>query len=233
MNLTGSTLTGQSLPSKNIVISISSIREDSWQSQTDLLASHGIKAIYFLSGQELESESSKIQYILSLGHSIGVTGWTGNDLGSSSDIVADLRRTDFALKKFGDGRDLLLRATTWNSSTADQVNAAGLGRYVGSIGIDIGQSSSDVNDRHCWSNSIDVATCVELYLKDARLRTRGIINFESSGNNSLGLIQVLIPQLKLEGFSFTTIDQVPEISSRLAKSRAFQQKNECRDREYK
>lgn len=75
--------------------------------------------------------------------------------------------------------------------------------------------------------------CVELYLKDARLRTRGILNFESSGNNSLGLIQVLIPQLKLEGFTFTTIDQVPEISSRLAKSRAFQQNSECRDREYK
>lgn len=185
----------------------------------DFLKSKEIAATFFIIANRLAGNESLVARIQSEGHLIGNHTYTHSNLTETRDVVAEVRKADELISPYITGNMFLFRAPygAFDGNIAARLNSAGISKYVGTIDWDIGDSGSDqyTSDTECWARGLTEMECAEIYLKEIRFREKGIILFHDSYDKTVAMIEIIIPQLIAEGYSFVRLDEVPNIKQRL------------------
>ena len=71
-------------------------------------------------------------------------------------------------------------------------------------------------DWDCWGKHISVEKCGALYMNEMNTRKRGIVLMHDIHSNTIDMVKQLVPQLKAQGWKFTTVPEVPSIKRALA-----------------
>lgn len=219
--LAAQALTGNSLAGRVLALSFDGGPSQLSAQIGDFLYGNGVRAAFFVRGREIAAEAAQLERLKARGHLIGQQGYSGDILTGVPEPVLELRKTDQLITPYVTGNMFLLRppAGIFDDDLAAQFNRAGLNKYVGPIGWDLGASSAGfVDDRDCLNQGLAPATCAQIYLERLRMLEHGIVRFASERPAVLEIVQILITKLRDEGFEFVRIDEVPAI--RLAIERA-------------
>ncbi len=168
-----------------------------------------------MAGSALEANKQIASQISNIGHLVGNYGYSGKDLLASRDAITEVRATDLLLMPHIKGNRFLFSAPDGQYSKRLQrlLNDAGLNKYVGPI-----QATTDLlgssfqSDQQCWQNGDSVSVCAQNYLDAVRNLERGIIAFHDTTEQSLALIQELIPILEAESYNFIPLQEIPSVN---------------------
>ncbi len=212
---------GDSLPGKTLSLTFSGGPSQVTSAIGDYLKANNIQATFFVRGMSVDGFEGTLQRLRSQGHLVANGGFSGRPLTEARDVVLELRRTDELITPFVTGDLFLFRAPLglMNQSIADEINHAGLSKYVGSIGSDIGEDEgSFLVDDHCWQSSWSYERCTQGYLAKIRNVDHGIVLLHDTSDHTLALTKDMVTSLKNESFVFVRLDQTPTIRSRLEQS---------------
>ncbi|SMF13130.1 polysaccharide deacetylase family protein [Pseudobacteriovorax antillogorgiicola] len=207
-------ITGQQLAANEVVFTVMGPVNDTALAISDVLVSEGIEGAFFVSGESiLDRPSSILATIFNQGHRIANGSYSDQSLLSSKSPIVEVRQTDYLITPFTRNNIYLFRPPNleFDQRLASQLNQAGLVKYVGPIGNDHATQS----DIDCWSNDLDSSSCADEIFNTVASQDRGILQIHSSDNRALALSQSLVTLFKDSGYSFVSIDQVPDISSAL------------------
>ena len=216
--------TGAALASKQLVLTIDGGPSATTAAMDSQLFAKGIQAAFFVNGHSVTGQEATLTTLKAHGHLVGNRSYSGKPLTETKDVEREVRRTDALLIPYVTGNMFLLRSSgTANLSTdvAQQFNNAGLSRYVGPIGWDIGGADSGVvSDSDCWNAGTAVSDCASSYLNAITKKDHGIVLLHSDDSRSSDLVQTLLPQLQTLQFKFLRLDAVPAISAALTSANA-------------
>jgi peptidoglycan/xylan/chitin deacetylase (PgdA/CDA1 family) len=219
--LTAASLTGESLPEKTLALTFDGGPTAMTPAIGDFLFANGIRAAFFADGQDIAEEPSRLGRLKEREHLVGQRGYSGENLTEVPEPALEVRTTDELVTPYVTGDMFLLRAPegAFDGALAERLNAAGLNKYVGPIGWEVGTSLGGfVDDATCLAQGNPPSTCAQLYLDRLRLELRGIVRLHASLSGSLEVLQIIVPKLRDEGFSFVRLDEVAPV--RLALERA-------------
>ena len=207
------TITGQSLSTNNVVFTFSGPLNDTAVSIADILSTNGIQGTYFVSGISIASNFEKLNTIYQQGHQIGNGGYSGKSLVNSEQPTMELRRTDYLITPYILNNQYLFRAPEGNfdARVAKRLNQDGLMKYTGPVGFD----HVGTTDRQCWENDIDFSQCAADIFSEIQTSGNGIIALETSDPRSVSLTGSLINTVNTAGFSFVSMEDVPDIANSL------------------
>lgn len=176
------------------------------------LEEQSIQATFFVEGHKAEEEEEVLEELAHQGHRIGSGGFSFTALKDAEDPVLELKTADEIIAPFAYGNQFWLYGEpgSIDDDTLNQLNRAGLGKYVGPIHADTG-SALFLSDEQCWEQGVSVATCAEGYFNEIVRLGHGIIPFHDEDPRTLELLEELVPELKAYGFSFNRLDQIPDL----------------------
>jgi peptidoglycan/xylan/chitin deacetylase (PgdA/CDA1 family) len=219
--MTEAALTGESLAEKTLALTFDGGPTAVTPVIGDFLFANGVRAAFFTDGQDIAEEPARLGRLKDREHLVGQRGYSGENLTKVPDPALEVRKTDELVTPYVSGDMFLLRAPegAFDAALAARLNAAGLNKYVGPIGWEVGTSLGGfVDDATCLAQGNPPSTCAQLYLDRLRLELRGIVRLHASLSGSLEVLQIIIPKLRDEGFSFVRLDEVAPV--RLALERA-------------
>jgi len=182
---------------------------------SSLLYENNIQASFFVEGRYAEGQWQKLKKVFDQGHLIGNSGYSGQNLIQSKIASIEVRLTDHLIEPLIKGNMFLFYPPQGqiDEKLRQQLNEAGLGKYVGPILPLSGRGSSDfVSDTECWLQELGLDSCVQNYLVEIRGIERGIVAFSDQHPLTFDLISQLLPVLINEGFSFIRLDEIPSIN---------------------
>lgn len=228
---------GSQLTEKTIALTFNDGPSEFTSEVSDFLFANNIQATFFVTGKRIVEHKAAMQNLRNRGHLVGNLTYSYADLTKSPDPVLEVRKTDELITPYVTGNMFILRAPedAFNTKTAQTLNDAGLGKYVGPIQFDIGTSNvttlpdgteepdtSDridfMNDIDCWRANLAPETCANSYMQRIRLDKKGIVLMHDNTSNTLQMVKLVIPMLVNEGFTFTRIDDVPFVRVELQKN---------------
>lgn len=214
-------LTGESLAEQTFALTFDSGPTAVTPEIGDFLYANGLRAAFFVDGKDVAAEPARLGRLKDRGHLVGQRGYSGEDLTEVPEPALEVRRSDELVTPYVSGDMFLLRGPqgAFDAATAARLNAAGLNKYVGPIGWEIGTTLAGFeDDQTCLAAGKPASACAQLYLERMRLTRRGIVRLHASLPGSLELLQIIVPKLRDEGFGFVRLDEV--LSVRLALERA-------------
>lgn len=207
---------------------------------SDYLYAQDIRATFFVTGKQAAANPKRLAQLHARRHLVGNFGYSGKNLRDSADPLADMKKTDQLISDYVLGNIFLFRApeNSWADDFIETVNLAGLRKYAGPIGWDIGTSVKNPDipatvdpedpaavvdflvDTDCWAQKISVAMCAQGYMSKIRDEGQGIVVLNDTSVDTLNLVKTLVTSLKNESFSFVRLDNVPLIRLALEQSGA-------------
>jgi len=187
----------------------------------DYLYANAVAAAFFVQGSEVPTHEATLKSLKTHGHLVANRGYGDGGPGVAKDPVTDVRKTDELIAPHVSGDMYLLRTGDEGLSEelADRLNAAGLTRYVGPVGWDVGTNGPDfLDDGTCWERGRNADDCAQGYLAEIRAKKRGIVRLHAEDPRSEQLLRVIYPKLKEEGFAFVRLDEVTGVRLALAQS---------------
>lgn len=216
-------LRGEELDTKQLSLVFVGGPSDISDDIANYLISRNIRSAFFMTGSALLDNKAIAAQISAIGHLVGNYGYSGKDLIASRSAVAEVRSTDLLLLPHIKGDRFLFYPPQgqFNERLRRLLNDAGLNKYVGPIlPVTDRLGSGFTDDRACWETGVNVSDCAQNYLDAIRQLERGIITFHDTSEQSLSLLQTLIPILEAEQFSFVSLLDIPSISFSLQASGA-------------
>jgi peptidoglycan/xylan/chitin deacetylase (PgdA/CDA1 family) len=223
IGLATAALTGKELPDQTLVLTFNGGPSESTKQISDFLYANGIAATFFVSGENIPGYEAQLGDMKAKGHLIGNLSFTGSDINTNAGAVSSLRKTDEWITPYVSGDIFLLRnaAGDLTKESVASLKKAGLGKYVGSIGWDIGVEDGTFKlDSTCWSKQIDTGICSNQYLEKIKSVKRGIILLHDTDPKTAELLKLVILPLKIDGYKFIRLDSVPSIRTKLLASGA-------------
>lgn len=176
------------------------------------LEERSITATFFVEGHKAEKEESIVEKLAEQGHRIGSSGFSATALKVSEEPVIEMKAADHVIADFAYGNQFWYYSEpgTIDQDALDQLNRAGLGKYIGPIHADTG-SALFVEDEQCWKRDMTVSECTLGYFNEIVRLGHGIIPFHDEDPRTGELIRELIPQLTAFGFTYVRMDQIPDL----------------------
>ena len=210
---------GTGLSAKQLTLTFNGGPGEGTSAIDSVLFSNAIQATFFVTGKKIHGAESLLGTLKSHGHLIGNYTYSAISLNEAKDPEREVRRTDFMIYPYVSGNMYLLRSpglANLSPDVAAELNKAGLSRYVGQIGWEIGdQSSGLVTDVDCWAIGKSPSDCAAGYLSAIKAIDHGIISLHADDSRTGELLQVLVPQLQSLKYSFVRLDTVPLIQTAL------------------
>ena len=180
----------------------------------DFLSANDIRAAFFVDGRFIGQASDGLARLKARGHLVGQRGYSGSDLNSTPEPALEVRTTDAMVAPYVTGDMYLLRSTSgsFNDALTGRLNAAGLNKYVGPIGWDVGTTGGEfLSDQDCLAQGQEASRCAQYYIDRLRTTLSGVVRLHTTDPASLAVVQFLVPKLKNEGYAFVRLDEVPPI----------------------
>jgi peptidoglycan/xylan/chitin deacetylase (PgdA/CDA1 family) len=182
-----------------------------------LLQQQSIQASFFVQGAQVEEHEAVLAEISSeeAGHLIGNGGYRFRNLTEAKEPVLELRTTDALISDFVRGSRFLFYAPekAFSQNIATQLKYNGLAKYVGPIKDDTTPSENFRYDEECWAQGMSVAACTLQYEAEIQRLGRGIIAFHDTSEQTLNLLETLLPALQTSGYVFKRLDEVTAIAA--------------------
>jgi peptidoglycan/xylan/chitin deacetylase (PgdA/CDA1 family) len=191
----------------------------------EYLNSQGIPATFFMVGKHAEQFPRLLPAVQRLGHLIANHTYSHPHLpqfvAAGGDVTAQVVRTDDLIRPFIDGPITFLRPPygSWSPDIARSLNATieTAQAHVGPIDWDI-----DGGDWAFWQSGGTPEDCAASYLKAIADRGSGIVLMHDStadmdivkwANQACALVEILVPTLRQQGYSFVRLDAVPDVQA--------------------
>ena len=227
LEVSGTKLDGNGLPYGTVSLTFDDGPGPRTLELSRFLASHGIRATFFVQGRNVARYPGILWELHHNGHLIANHSYTQRRLSDSKDPAAEVRLTDELIRKYVRNKNFLFRAPAddWNSKIANILNSSGLTKYVGSVSWDIGGTRvtrsdgtlSAAADWDCWLHQDSVDKCLEGYMNETLELSKGIVLMHDVHSSTIDMVKLMIPRLKSEGFIFARADEVPSIKDALAR----------------
>ncbi|WP_050670685.1 polysaccharide deacetylase family protein [Luteipulveratus halotolerans] len=171
----------------------------------DLLHKHGVKATFFLQGSHVAAYPDLVRRIKAEGHTIGNHGYTHPDFTTLSDEEADreITSTNTAIAAVTGSTPVLFRYPYGNESAGgnEVIRREGmwggvLWHWTNSLPGDFECPGATAVARYVRSNAVDQGL---ILLHDGN-------DVTDCGLGQLRYLDIVIPQLKHDGFSFGVVD---------------------------
>jgi peptidoglycan/xylan/chitin deacetylase (PgdA/CDA1 family) len=187
------------------------------------LYDQGIRATFFMAGQDAERFPDLLPRIKDLGHLIANHTYNHPNLtshiGAGGSVVDQVLRADVLLKNWVDNPITYFRPPygAWSAEIAAAMNgnlSASLA-HVGPVNWNI-----DGADWFFWNNGDTAEACANSYLTIIREIGQGIILMHDNtadlvaareGNLTCAMTEIIVPILRAEGYEFIGLDEVDEI----------------------
>jgi peptidoglycan-N-acetylglucosamine deacetylase len=193
----------------------------------DVLAQHKIRATFFVVGSRVDFYPDVMERMKNDGHVIANHSFSHARLGRRYSthpemLTTQIGTTNDAIAPFvRPGQGLYFRAPygVWRQTHAEFLNQdPTLKHYVGPIYWDIGGDLSyddegrmrSAADWDCWSRDLTAAECGEGYLREIRRKKGGVVLMHDIRQRSVTMVAGLLPALLKDGYSFITLDELPE-----------------------
>jgi peptidoglycan/xylan/chitin deacetylase (PgdA/CDA1 family) len=237
-------LYGESLPEKTLCLTFDDgpgkTKESIPGPKTEKLAKYlhdeNIAATFFVVGKYVEEYPEIVIKIISYGHLVG--NHTYNhfhltnlfDSGQEKIVLDEIAKTTAILQPILKSDIVYFRAPygAWNPNITTYMNMhiSDNKKYIGPFHWDIS------GDDWCfWDKGATAEECAEKYLQLINKAGKGIVLMHDStadpvsfyphanrmrqNNLTFETIQLLIPELKKEGYKFVNLDKIPEVASLL------------------
>jgi len=215
-------LTGSELPDKTIALTFDDGPGPRTAELADWLASHGIKAAFFINGRNVPGRQKMVDEVIKKGHLLGNHTQNHLDLTtlSRAKVIDEVEETDADIKKVQPNGPWVLRAPfgAWNGMVTREVNATAMKKYVGSVFWDMGGelTATSAADWDCWGKGLTVARCGALYLNEIHTRKHGIVLMHDSHSQTIDMVKQIVPQLIAQGYKFAPLATVPSVKRAIA-----------------
>lgn len=188
----------------------------------EYLADEQIEATFFMCGKHVAHHREIPERVLSLGHKVGNHTWSHRHLPELDDetIRDELRSTRQILSECGVEGPIPFRPPwgEWDAriDAAVRADAGILEDHTANYGWDL-----DGMDWQCWWNMGSPQECADSYLKAALEADHGVVLMHDStadpgtpgeemraGNLAVEAVKLLVPMLRLEGFTFVPLTAI-------------------------
>lgn len=186
------------------------------------LAEENIYATFFTTGKHLAAHPHIAPQVLALGHTIGNHTYNHPDFTKpetfvhGETMVSEIENTQQLINKVYNNKNIYFRAPygTWSAEIAKELNEKLSDdiNYIGPIGWDINE-----NDWHFWLNNKSPEECAVAYFEGIEKAGKGIVVMHDSttdieaiklNNRTFEMVQLLVPKLKQEGYTFVRLEDV-------------------------
>lgn len=191
----------------------------------DILQDYGIKATFFVIGNNAKKYPDIMNRMVSEGHIVGNHSMTHTPLKNLDPLIwktivqSEVMNAHETLMPYMlNNKRYYYRApaASWATKFADLLNQIPIGReYAGPVLWDIGGEIEIVNGKYrqaadwaCWSKKISVDDCMSGYMYEAKKYKGGVVLMHDLRTQSAEMLAKLIPSLENEGFTFKTMDDV-------------------------
>ncbi len=193
----------------------------------DTLASHKVRATFFVVGSRVQHYPEVMERMMREGHVIANHSFTHARLGrryasQPELLITQIGATNDAIAPYvRPGQGLYFRAPygVWRKVHAEFLNLdPALKYYVGPVYWDVGGDISygddgtlrGAADWDCWSQDLTAEQCGAGYLREIRRKKGGVVLMHDIRQRSLWMVNGLLPTLVEDGYSFVTLDELPE-----------------------
>lgn len=192
----------------------------------DALAQNNVRATFFVVGTRVRNHPATMERMMREGHVIANHSFSHANLGQYAEhpqrLIGQVGRTNDAIAPYvRPGQGLYFRAPygVWRRSHARILNEDPvLKHYVGPIYWDVGGSISyddsgtlrAAADWDCWAHDLSAEECARGYMREIRRKQGGVVLMHDIRERSLWMINIMLPKLVAEGYTFVTLDEVRE-----------------------
>ena len=191
------------------------------------LAERGIRATFFVLGQDAAEHRDALARLSRDGHLIGNHTYDHFDLSTlrGSQVVLEVSTTDAIIAPWVNADHFLFRAPygRWSSADYDALESSPMSKYVGPIRWDIGGELTEkyAADWDCWAHHMTSEECGDRYIAQIHDVGRGFVlmhdqDYGTPRGNTVDMIEYMIPILEAEGYAFVRADEVPDIASAIS-----------------
>lgn len=204
------------------------------------LKSQGIRATFFVNNNAQQATwINVLPQLYADGHVIGnhtknhLNLATGLETGglTAQQIIDELTDVDTLITPYVPNNRYLFRAPfgAWSTEVHDALKTSPMNKYVGPIEWEMGDSYQGVGDTQCWQDlNYTTKQCGDAYYTDITTNngTKGIVllhdyqygdadnhTVDAGIGNTVDMIKYLVPKLKADGYTFITVDEIPEIAA--------------------
>ncbi|MDB2447090.1 polysaccharide deacetylase family protein [bacterium] len=187
----------------------------------DALAKYGVKATFFVNGNQSKNRLAMLQRMKDEGHLVANHTFSHPSLPSltESEILDQLQKTHEIIEPYVDNSAFFFRAPfgAWKLWIADFLNRAGLDFYVGNIFWDIGGVLTDryAADWNCWSKGLTSYECGTLYLNEFYDRGSGIVLMHDVTSQTARMVEFILPKLVKKKVKFSRLDEIKKYRDKL------------------
>ncbi len=193
----------------------------------DTLSRNNVRATFFVLGTRARHHPAVMERMMREGHVIANHSYSHASLGeryaeNPTLLISQVGKTHAAIAPYlRPGQGLYFRAPygVWRRAHANFLNQDPvLKHYVGPIYWDTGGDLSyddsgalrSAADWDCWAHDLSADECARGYLREIRRKRGGVVLMHDIRERSLWMVNVLLPQLVAEGYTFVTLDEVRE-----------------------
>ncbi|RYE29106.1 MAG: hypothetical protein EOP42_15145 [Sphingobacteriaceae bacterium] len=224
-------LNGSDLPAKTLCLTFDDGPGQHTLSIARFLFEHHIRATFFVVGKYAFHHPEILAELKAMNHIIGNHTYDHPDmpvyLSVDGDVIDQVLRTDVLIKPYA-GQEVYFRPPygKWSKEVAEELNKSMLtANHIGPIHWEVAGI-----DCYYWYNNWPVADAAKRYLDDIEQNGHGIVvmhddvsdmDVVKAKNQTLQLLQLLIPQLLEFGYQFVGLDEIPSIKEASAQKDQF------------
>jgi len=224
-------LNGSDLPAKTLCLTFDDGPGNHTLAIARFLFENHIRATFFVVGKYAFHHPEILAELKSINHLIGNHTYDHPDmpvyLSVDGDVIDQVLRTDALIKPYID-QEIYFRPPygKWSAEVANELNQSMLtANHVGPIHWEIAGV-----DCYYWQNNWSVADAAVRYLNDIEQHNHGIVvmhddvsdmDVVKAKNQTLELLQILVPQLLERGYRFVRLDEIPSIKEASAQKDLF------------
>ncbi len=228
-------LNGADLPTKTLCLTFDDGPGNHTLAIARFLFENQVQATFFVVGKYAFHHPEILAELKSMNHLIGNHTYDHPDMpvyfSVDGNVIDQVLRTDALIKPYID-QEVYFRPPygKWSAEVAHELNQSILtANHIGPIHWEIAGV-----DCYYWQNNWLVADAAARYLTDIERHNHGIVvmhddvsdmDVVKAKNQTLELLQILIPQLLERGYRFVRLDEIPSIKEASAEKYSFTLRN--------
>ncbi len=229
-------LNGSDLPAKTLCLTFDDGPGEHTLPIARFLFGHQIRATFFVVGKYAFHHPEILAELKAMNHIVGNHTYDHPDMpvyvSVDGDVIDQVLRTDALIKPYVD-HAVYFRPPygKWSAEVAEQLNSSMLtANHIGPVHWEVAGI-----DCYYWYNNWAVADAAKRYLDDIEQHGHGIVvmhddvsdmDVVKAKNQTLQLLQILIPQLLERGYQFVGLDEIPSIKEASAQKDLFTLRNQ-------
>ena len=196
----------------------------------NLLKKYDVKATFFVLGNQVKNHAHLTRRIVSEGHLLANHSYTHPQLAKDSYrahpelLLEELKKTHTLIKPYlNEQNEYYFRApyASWSEDNAKILNQdPELRKYIGPVCWDVGRKIEiyddqliDAADWECWDKSHRFTTkeCASGYFNALENLKGGVVLMHDIHLKTADMLEILLPELIQQGYSFVTLEQIQEL----------------------